>query len=243
MPTPNQNERSKCCDAEIKLSKNGDYFTGLHYVYCDNCLKSYKNFTEASKPFIPAPEKQKKGCCEKCDLFQGSYSDTKTACSMCPCHQSAPNTQEEQKESDFDRFVKEGHTDGICQACRPKFSDTHKELRGNILNMLLQEAEEPADIEDGRGTFTTYRCEYLINAIVNILSSRETALRREMGNAIEMSKQGWIEQGEENMRKDWAEKIEKMFSVYPDGGIHDFSEDEELISKKQVLDLINPNEK
>lgn len=34
------------------------------------------------------------------------------------------------------------------------------------------------------------------------------------------------------------ERIKELFSVYPDGGIHDFREDEALISKEEVLKII-----
>lgn len=39
-------------------------------------------------------------------------------------------------------------------------------------------------------------------------------------------------------RQRLVEAVGKMFSVYPDGGIHDFKDDEELISKRQVINLI-----
>lgn len=34
------------------------------------------------------------------------------------------------------------------------------------------------------------------------------------------------------------EEVKGMYSVYPDGGIHDFGPDEELVSKSQVIALI-----
>lgn len=43
------------------------------------------------------------------------------------------------------------------------------EEKQKILEMLLKNAEEPSDIENGTGTFTTYRTEYLINDIADLI--------------------------------------------------------------------------
>lgn len=42
-----------------------------------------------------------------------------------------------------------------------------------ILKLLLDNAEEPDDIRDGVGTFVTYRVEYLINDIVEIVNAAQ----------------------------------------------------------------------
>ncbi len=44
---------------------------------------------------------------------------------------------------------------------------------------------------------------------------------------------------EETIKKEMREAVSGLFSVYPDGGIHDFKEDEELISKDSVLQLLD----
>lgn len=50
------------------------------------------------------------------------------------------------------------------------------------------------------------------------------------------------EAAKEEERKRIAEEVSAMFSVYPDGGIHDFGPDEELVSKRSVLSIINKHQ-
>lgn len=38
--------------------------------------------------------------------------------------------------------------------------------------------------------------------------------------------------------KEITKSIYEMFSVFPDGGIHDFAPDEELVSKNEVLTIV-----
>ena len=53
----------------------------------------------------------------------------------------------------------------------------------------------------------------------------------------------WVRSEKEKSRSEALaevrEDVEKLFCVYPSGNIHDFDEDEELISRKQVLSLLN----
>lgn len=42
-------------------------------------------------------------------------------------------------------------------------------MKQKILEILIKNAEEPEDIKDGRGTFTTFRTEYLINDIADLI--------------------------------------------------------------------------
>ncbi len=48
--------------------------------------------------------------------------------------------------------------------------------REDILKMIKGHAEEPDDISDGEGTFTTFRVEYLINDIMQLINKEKQAV-------------------------------------------------------------------
>ena len=51
-----------------------------------------------------------------------------------------------------------------------------------------------------------------------------------------------IQAAKEEERERIVDEVSGMFSVYPDGGIHDFGPDEELVSKKSALSIINKHQ-
>ncbi len=71
-------------------------------------------------------------------------------------------------ESDFDRFVKEGHTDGICQACRPKLfpqpPESEWETTLHNLQLILLE--------------TDYRSETIIDNLRKIIRAELSTSRK-----------------------------------------------------------------
>ena len=55
--------------------------------------------------------------------------------------------------------------------------------------MLLENAEEPDDIKDGSGTFTTYRTEYLINDIEKLRQDTLSSYKAHLIEEIEKIKE------------------------------------------------------
>jgi len=47
-------------------------------------------------------------------------------------------------------------------------------LEQRILGMLKSNAEEPEEIKDGKGTFTTFRVEYIINDIKSLIKQENS---------------------------------------------------------------------
>jgi hypothetical protein len=50
------------------------------------------------------------------------------------------------------------------------------ELRASLLDILKDNAEEPDDIADGTGTFTTFRTEYVLDELVAYIKAHDQAL-------------------------------------------------------------------
>lgn len=168
-------------------------------------------------PTNPSPKEERK--CKGHQLVGGS--GTSHCFGECQVKQSPKEPEEEWKEGD--KVV-------ICDGVRTGMFGVVGGLKGESVAVCLGSGHDCDGVCPNGGT---YEPGY---ALLLITEKNKKSIDLMIAHLSQAKSQG----AREALSKA-AEEVKEMFFVFPDGGIHDFDQDEELVSKKQVLSILQSN--